>query len=170
MTCIDGLENIKIFTEDSSQPLRDAISLIFQNLISGWSGLQKGILEQKMNLKQIQVQDPVLKWFYRKVFPKIWTYIEAEKETESLESIPMTDMIYGLLKDMGGISDDSVLSFEDWYKFIEAITSYSKKPPLTTLLFDDLPPKLNIKDKKVSLAIVMKSFKKYIDRLLKKDE
>ena len=124
------------------------------------------ILEQNMNLKQIQVQDPVLKWFYRTVFAKIWTYIEAEKEIENLEQIPMTDMIFGLLKDMGGFSEDSVLSFEDWLKFIKAI-SYTRKPPLTSLQFDNMPHELEIKDKKVSLDAVMEKFQNYIDKNLK---
>ena len=51
-----------------------------------------------MNLKQIQVQNPVLKWFYSQALAKVWTYIEAEKDVFDLSSIPMTYMIYEVLK------------------------------------------------------------------------
>ena len=72
-----------------------------------------------MNLKQVLVQDDVLKWFYKQALPKIWTYIEAEKDNTILDSSPMTRMIYECLKSIGGFNDECALTFDNWVDFIE---------------------------------------------------
>jgi len=71
--------------------------------------------------------------------------IEAEREVEDLTSIPMTNMIYEYLDKIGGFSDESVLSFDDWMKFIESLIEYSSKPPLTTLTFQNPPEVFKVK-------------------------
>lgn len=99
-------------------------------------------LEQKMNLKLVQMQDPVFRWYYNTVMPKIWGCVKSEKDSESYFALTLTRMLFEALHKIDRFDDQVELKYEDWDNFMRILSNYSIRYPLSELTFNNIPEML----------------------------
>ena len=63
-----------------------------------------------------------------------------------------------------------MLSHEDWFNFIDVMTSYASKSPLTTIKFQNVPKQLGIQNSQVTLYEALQKIKEYARGIMKKGD
>ena len=95
---VDKLEQVQSYKGNIN--IRESYKFFFHNIIQEWTGPNKFVLEEELDLVQVMARNKYLEWYFRTVKPKINNLVTRELDVKDIKEMPMTTFIFTYIKEV----------------------------------------------------------------------